>query len=162
MKDAIRNIEKIVVNTGIGTMSQQSGFNDKLLPLAIKEFSEVVGQKPGARAAKKSIAGYKIREGQIIGLSTTLRGPRMEQFLHRLVSSVMPRIRDFKGIKLTAVDEHGNLNIGIRDHLVFPEISPDHSKISFGLQVAVVPKKSVATRDEAIAIYRSLHVPLQK
>ena len=151
-----------MVNSGVGRLASQAGFEDKVLPELMKEFAMITGQKPSTRTARQSIAGFKIREGAVVGLVTTLRGKRMVDFFDKTVNVVLPRIRDFRGITLTSVDTQGNLNIGIKDYLVFPEINAESSKVNFGVQVTVVPKRAIKNHEEAIAMYRSLGVPLKK
>lgn len=157
-----KQLEKAVISSGVGKLSSQPAFAEKILPELMREFALITGQKPKTNPARASIAGFKIRTGQVVGLTATLRGKRMEQFLHKLISIVLPRIRDFRGIPLSAVDAGGNLNIGIRDHLAFPEISAEASKVGFGIQVTVVPKRAIGNRDAAFDLYRKLGVPLQK
>ncbi len=159
-KQQIQMIEKIVVNTGLGRISQQAQFEDKILPELEKEFATITGQKASRRQAKKSIAGFKTRAGQIIGLTVTLRGSRMKDFFDRLVNLVLPRVKDFRGLPETNVDQNGNLNIGLKEQNVFPEIDVEKSKVSFGIQVTVVPKKK--ERKTAIDFYRRYGVPLKK
>lgn len=163
MKDQAKkitdNIEKVVVNAGIGKMNSRSDFKSKVLPSVTEELSLITGQKPSPRPAKKSIAGFTIREGNIVGLKVTLRGKRMADFLIRVISIVLPRVRDFKGLDLKNVDKNGNLNIGFKDQLVFPEVDADKSELDFGLQVTAVPKN--ANREEAIKAYREIGVPLK-
>lgn len=159
--EVLMRIERIVVNAGIGKISSQPNFQDKILPDLIREFALVTGQKPRTNPAKKSIAGFKVRAGAIVGLTTTLRGRRMVGFLARFNLAVLPRIRDFRGVDLRNVDAEGNLTIGIKEHIVFPEVNPETSKVSFGLQVTIVPRR-MKDRDEAIAFYRKLGVPLKK
>ena len=155
-----QEIEKIVVNAGLGRLSQQGQFEEKILPEVAKEFAAITGQKASTRAAKKSIAGFKIRENQIIGLKVTLRQKRMEDFFERLVNLALPRVKDFRGLELSNIDESGNLNIGFKEHDVFPEIDQEKSKTSFGLQITIVPRKK--NREAAIALYRRLGLPLKK
>ena len=159
-KNLRQQIEKIVVNAGLGRLSQQAQFEEKILPETEKEFSAITGQKPSFRPAKKSIAGFKIRENQVIGLKTTLRQKRMEDFFERLVNLALPRVKDFRGLDLGSVDGNGNLNIGFKEQSVFPEIDLEKSKTSFGLQVTIVPKKR--NREAAIDLYRRLGLPLKK
>ena len=155
------NLEKVVVNVGVGNKAvSQSGFDSKILPEIIKELSELTGQKPATRAATKSIAGFKLRQGMIVGLKVTLRGKRMIDFVERLNKIVLPRLRDFRGLELKNVDQGGGLSIGLQDHLVFPEINPETSKVNFGLQITLVPK--VKDRESAIDFYRQIGVPLKK
>jgi len=156
----VPRIEKVVVNVGVGRLSQQANFNDKILPETMNTLSIITGQKPKKAAAKKSIASFKIREGQTIGLKITLRGIRMYDFLDRLVKVVFPRVRDFRGIDLKNIDQGGNLSIGLREHLVFPEISPETSRVDFGLQIVIV--SNAKKKEEAIELYRLLGIPLKK
>ncbi|MEK7162835.1 MAG: 50S ribosomal protein L5 [Patescibacteria group bacterium] len=156
----IPKIEKIVVNVGVGRLSQQSNFEDKILPELIKDFSLITGQKPAVCKAKKSIAGFKIRIGQIIGLKTTLRRKRMINFFEKLIKIVFPRVRDFQGISLKNIDNQGNLSTGLKDNSVFPEINPEISKVDFGMEISIVVKAK--NKEEAIELYRILGIPLKK
>ena len=154
-----RPLEKIVVNIGVGKMRQNAQFDEKVLPEVMKEIAEITGQKPAPRQAKKAIAGFKTRTGDIIGLQITLRGKRMEDFLTRVVRVVLPRVKDFRGLDLNHVDQAGNLNFGFREQYVFPEINIEKSRVHFGLQVTVVP--SIRNRAKAIDFYKSIGVPLK-
>lgn len=160
MENLYKKIEKVVVNAGLGRLSQQGQFEEKILPEVEKEFAAITGQKGSARPAKKSIAGFKIRENQTIGLKVTLRSRRMEDFLKRLANLALPRVKDFRGLDLKNVDENGNLNIGIKEQVVFPEIDTEKSKVNFGMQVTVVPKEK--DRESSIDLYRRLGLPLKK
>ena len=160
MEKLTKKIEKIVINAGIGRLSQQGQFEDKILPEVEKEFATITGQKASIRKAKKSIAGFKIREGQIIGLKATLRHKRMEDFLERFANLVLPRVKDFRGLDIGNVDENGNLNVGLKEQNVFPEIDMEKSKVNFGIQVTIVPYKK--DREIAIDLYRRLGLPLKK
>ncbi|MEK7094220.1 MAG: 50S ribosomal protein L5 [Patescibacteria group bacterium] len=153
-------VEKIVVNSGVGRLSQQPSFEDKVLPVVMKDLAIISGQKGEIRKVTKSIAGFKIREGQIVGVRTTLRGEKMVDFFERLIRIVLPRVRDFNGIALTNIDKGGVLNVGLKEHLVFPEINPEDSTLIFPLQVTVVPRHK--DREKALATFRSLGVPLKK
>lgn len=155
-----RFLEKIVINTGLGRMRSQQNFEDKILPEIAKEIAIITGQKPANRVAKKSIAGFGTREGEIIGLQVTLRRSRMDDFLKKIVLIVFPRVKDFRGLEISNVDSNGNLNVGFRDQYVFPEINIEKSRIPFGIQVTCVPK--VRDRSKAIDFYRSIGVPLKK
>ncbi|MFH0890940.1 MAG: 50S ribosomal protein L5 [Candidatus Liptonbacteria bacterium] len=154
------HIEKVVINAGIGRASQQTNFEDKILPQIIRDVSAVAGQKPQVRRARKSIAGFKIREGQVVGLKVTLRRQKMIDFLTRLFTIVLPRVRDFNGIRADAVDEGGALNIGFQDQYVFPEISPEESGFAFSLGVNLVPRKR--KRPQNMESYREMGVPFKK
>lgn len=156
---AVPKIEKIVVNIGVGRLSQQPNF-DKNLEFILNDISLITGQKSALAAAKKSIAGFKIRTGQTVGLKTTLRRLKMYDFLQRLINIVFPRTKDFRGISINNVDESGNLNIGIKEHVVFPEISADTIKFDFGFQISIV--SNAKTREEAIELYKLLGIPFKK
>lgn len=157
---AAPRLNKIVVNTGVGRLSQQPNFEEKILPEIIKELSLITGQKPSASVAKKSIAGFKTRIGQIIGLKTTLRRRKMYDFLERLVKITLPRVKDFRGINLKNVDNGGNLTIGLKDQSAFSEINQELSKVDFGLEITIV--SNAKKREEAIELYRQLGFPLKK
>lgn len=154
------DLEKIVVNVGVGRARTMTQFEEKVLPAIQEELATITGQRAAPRAAKKAVASFKTREGDVVGLQVTLRGIRMREFLTRLIRIVLPRVKDFRGLERTNVDAHGALNIGLREQYVFPEINQEKSKVSFGLQVTVVPR--VRSRDRAIAFYESIGVPLKK
>ncbi len=153
---AVPRLERIVVHVGIGRFAKEKA--------AVKEvidgIAAITGQSPVTTKARKSIAGFKIREGQDIGVMVTLRGQRMWDFLDRLIIVALPRVRDFQGIKISSVDSYGNLNIGIREHIVFPEIVPERAVHNFGLQITV--KTTAKSKEEGIALFRALGVPLHK
>jgi len=159
-KLVLPRIEKIIVNAGIGRLSQQPNFDDKILPSLIQDLSLITGQKPSICKAKKSISGFKIRAGQIVGLKITLRSRRMHDFLNRLIKIILPRLRDFRGINQKNIDPNGNLTIGFKEHLVFPEINPEISKVDFGLEISIVT--NAKSREETIEFYRRLGLPLKK
>lgn len=153
-------LEKIVVNIGTGKLSQLANFNDRILPQIVKDLSAITGQHPVNRPAKKSIAGFKLRQGTIVGLQITLRGQKMVDFFERLITIVLPRVHDFKGLKNSSVDAHGTLSIGFREQVVFPEISPEESQYTFPLGVNIVPKNG--KKEEIVAAYKALGVPFAK
>jgi large subunit ribosomal protein L5 len=157
---AVPRLEKIVINVGVGRMSQQSNFTEKMLPEIIKDFATITGQKPALTSAKKSIAGFKTREGQVVGMKATLRRQRMKDFLERLVKITLPRVKDFKGIELKNIDSNGNLTIGMKENVVFPEINPELLKFDFGLEISIV--SNAKTKEEATELYRKLGIPLKK
>jgi len=130
----VPTIEKIVVNMGIGEATQ----NPKLLERATEELAAITGQKAAVRNARKSIANFKLRAGQPIGCMVTLRGYRMWEFLDRLVTVSLPRVRDFKGVSPRAFDGRGNYSLGIREQIIFPEIDYDQVERITGLNVTVV------------------------
>ncbi len=162
MKADLTQIEKVVVNVGLGRMSALTNFDDRLLPAVEEELSSITGQKAQQRMAKKSIAGFKLRAGTVVGLKTTLRGQKMQQFLKKTINTALPRIRDFRGISDTAIDMAGNLTMGIKEHVVFPEVEPETSKVNFGMEITVVPKLPIATHADAVAFYRALGIPFKK
>ena len=152
---AVPRIVKIVVNTGVGRLK-----DEKEKELIQKFTSMIAGQKAHARPAKKSIASFKSREGMIIGYKATLRGKRMYDFLTRLMDMTLPRSRDFRGISESSVDEFGNLTIGIKEHIAFPEIIGEDVKTIFGLEATLVT--NAKSRDEALELYRELGIPFKK
>jgi large subunit ribosomal protein L5 len=125
---------KVVVNVGLGDAAQ----NAKLLEKGVNELTQITGQKPVVTRAKKSIAGFKIRQGMPVGAMVTLRGERMFDFLNKLVCIVLPRIRDFRGLSEKGFDTRGNYNIGLKDQLVFPEINYDEVDRLRGLNITIV------------------------
>lgn len=157
---AMPRLEKVLINAGIGRLSQQPNFEEKILPELVKGIAAISGQKPVPTKAKKSIAGFKTRTGQIVGLKVSLRRRRMEDFVNKLVRVVLPRLRDFRGLDQGSVDKSGNLNIGLRDYTVFPEINPEETKIDFGLEISIVT--TAKNREEAIELYKILGIPFKK
>lgn len=153
-------LEKIVVATGVGRLRQRPRFEEDLLPEIVKELGLITGQKPKITKAKQSVAGFKVREGDIVGLKVTLRGKRMKDFLLRLIGFVLPRIRDFRGLDPKSIDAQGNLTIPIREHIVFPEINSDEVKVDFGLEVTLVT--STKNPGEALTVYQELGLPLKQ
>jgi large subunit ribosomal protein L5 len=155
-----RFLEKIVVDAGVGRLSQTPNFEEKALAQVSRDLASLAGQKAQIRRARKSIAGFKIREGQIVGLRTTLRRDKMVDFFERLIRIVLPRVRDFNGLDVKNIDAGGTLNVGLREQFVFPEIAPEDSPVSFSLGIAIVSRER--DRDKAIAAFRKLGVPLKK
>jgi large subunit ribosomal protein L5 len=156
----VPRIEKVVVNVGVGRLSQQPNFEEKILPEVIKELSAITGQKPAIAKATKSIAGFKVREGQIVGLKVTLRRRRMTDFLERLINIVLPRLRDFRGLNPKSVDSRGNFTVGLKEQAVFPEINAEISKVDFGLEISIV--SNAKNKEEAVKLYRHIGLPLKK
>ncbi len=153
-------LEKVVIDAGVGRLSAQPNFEEKALVQVMNDIASMTGQRPQVRRAKKSIAGFKTREGQIVGVKVTLRRKKMVDFFEKLVKIILPRVRDFTGIPQTNIDRAGILNLGIKDHAVFPEINPEKSPVSFSFGIAIVPKRR--KRDEAVKTYFELGVPLRK
>lgn len=154
--------EKIVVNTSFGKLATNSSdFPEKTLPEIKEAIAAITGQAPQERKARISIAGFKIREGMIIALKVTLRRKKMQQFLDRVIHIAMPRIRDFRGIPKSCIDEHGNLTFGIKEHIVFPEIVLEKAKTNFGIEATLVPRKRMK-RAEALEFYTKIGIPFEK
>lgn len=148
-------IVKIVLSTGTGKIQDKAK-----ITLIQERLSKIAGQKPAPRGAKKSIAAFKVREGDTVGFQVTLRGSRMYDFFNRFLAIALPRTRDFRGIPLSAVDEMGNLTVGIREHTIFPETADEELKDIFGLSVTIVT--TAKTQDEAVNFLKHLGVPFQK
>lgn len=146
---------KIVVSTGTGKVKDK-----KKIELIQDRLARITGQKTAPRGAKKSIASFKVRQGDIVGYQVTLRGARMFDFLDKLVHIALPRSRDFRGISPTVIDAMGNMTIGLKEHTIFPEASDENLSDVFGLSVTLV--SSAKSKKEAEALYRHLGVPLQE
>ncbi|MGI8782967.1 MAG: 50S ribosomal protein L5 [Acidobacteriota bacterium] len=131
---AVPRLEKVIVNMGLGEAIQ----NSKVLDSAAEELAQITGQKPVITRAKKAIASFKLRKGMPIGAMVTLRGPRMYEFLDRLVNIALPRVRDFKGVSPGSFDGRGNYTVGLRDQLIFPEIDITKAEKSRGMNVTIV------------------------
>ena len=145
---------KIVVSSGVGKA-------DKTKKALVEDrLARITGQKAAPRAAKQSIAQFKMREGDIIGFQVTLRGTRMQEFLDKLIHITLPRTRDFRGLNISGVDEMGNLTIGIKDHTIFPETAEEDLKDVFGMAITLV--STAKTKPEAEAFFRHLGIPFKK
>lgn len=155
----VPKLEKIVVNMGLGRLSE-AGRQTKVIDEAVSELADITGQRPVITKARKSVAGFKLREGQPIGCMVTLRGERMYEFFDRLVNLALPRVRDFKGLSPKAFDGSGNYTLGIREHLIFPEI--DYSKVQYnkGMNVSLITTSK--TDAEAMELFACLGVPFAK
>jgi len=151
----IPKITKVVVNAGVG----RAALDSKRMDGVIKGLREITGQAPVVTKAKKSIAGFKLREGMNVGATVTLRGDMMYEFLDRLVSVALPRVRDFRGIKKDAFDGHGNYSLGIREHGVFPEIPFEEASEPFGLQVNI--STTAGSDESAKALLTHLGFPFK-
>jgi len=153
---AVPKLEKIVLNMGMG----EAIANMKVLDNAVEELTTIAGQKPVITRAKKSIASFKLREGVPIGTMVTLRGEKMYEFLDRLISIALPRVRDFRGVPARSFDGRGNYTIGIRDHFIFPEIDVAKVDKSKGMNITIV---TTAKNDEqARFLLRELGMPFGK
>jgi len=159
---AVPKIEKVVLNTGFGKLiSGKTSNEQKKIPEAIaNDLTMIAGQKTVLTKAKKSIAGFKIREGMVIGTAVTLRKKKMFDFLDRLIHIVLPRTRDFQGIDSKVVDKSGNMTIAIKEHIVFPEILPEKVKSIFGLEITVVT--TAKNKEEGLELLRLLGFPIKK
>jgi large subunit ribosomal protein L5 len=152
---AVPRLNKIVVNMGMGEATQ----NSKVMDPAVNELGQITGQKPIITKAKKSIAAFKVREGQAIGTMVTLRGDRMYEFFDRLVNIVLPRVRDFKGVSTKSFDGRGNYTIGLHDQLIFPEISYEKVDKQKGMNVTIVT--TAANDNQARTLLKHLGMPFR-
>jgi large subunit ribosomal protein L5 len=153
---AVPKVEKVVLNIGLG----EAISNAKILDSAVEELAQITGQKPIITKAKKSIASFKLREGQAIGAMVTLRGEKMYEFLDRLISTALPRVRDFRGVPSKSFDGRGNYTLGIRDHLIFPEIDITKVDKSKGMNITIVT--NAKDDDQARFLLRELGLPFTK
>lgn len=152
---AVPRVEKVIVHTGVGRIR-----DEKERAEIEKYLTLITGQKSAPRAAKKAIAAFKTRQGLVIGYQVTLRGMRMYDFLTRLIRIALPRTRDFKGIPESSFDTRGSLTIGIKEHIVFPEILGEDYRFLFGLEVTVVT--TATKREEGIALLKAMGFPIRK
>lgn len=152
----VPKLEKIIVNMGVGEATQ----NSKLIDAAANDLGIITGQKPLIIKAKKSEAGFKLREGQAIGCKVTLRNEKMYEFLDRLVNVVLPRVRDFEGVSSKAFDGRGNYSLGLTDQLVFPEIEYDKVEKLFGMSISFV--SSSKSDEEGKALLTAFGMPFKK
>ncbi len=152
----VPHIEKIVINMGVGDATA----NSKLLDDAVNELTLLAGQKPVITKAKKSVASFKLREGQAIGCKVTLRGNKMYEFLDKLVSISLPRVRDFRGVSKSAFDGRGNYTLGVKEQLIFPEINYDKIGKIRGMDIVIVTTAN--TDEEAFTLLKALGMPFQR
>ena len=153
---AVPKIQKVVINVGVGKTLKDA----KLLDAIIDDIRRITGQAPVKTLAKKSVAGFKIRENQVVGVMVTLRGQRMYDFVEKLIGVSLPRVRDFKGISPKSFDGHGNYNLGIKEQNVFPETVREHMEHTFGFEVNI--QTSAKNDKEAQALLTELGFPFQK
>ena len=146
-------IEKVIVSSGVGKKRDK-----KQIELIENRLAKITGQKSAQRPAKISIAAFKVREGDTVGLQTTLRGARMYDFIDKLIHIALPRTRDFRGLSPKAIDDMGNITIGIREHTIFPETSDEDLKDVFGLAITIVT--TAKSKAEAEAFFRHIGMPL--
>lgn len=147
-------VEKVVISTGTGKIDDRGK-----IELIQDRLARITGQKPAPRPAKQSIASFKLREGDVIGYQVTLRGTQMNSFLDKLIHVALPQTRDFRGLKASAIDEMGNMTIGVREHTIFPETANEELKDVFGMAITIVT--TAQTKEEAEALLRHIGIPLQ-
>jgi large subunit ribosomal protein L5 len=153
---AAPKVKKVVLNVGL-----KQGLKDPKFVDAVEHtLTRISGQKPVKTIAKKSIASFKIREGQIVGMMVTLRGSRMRDFLDKLVNSTFPRVRDFRGISTKMIDKHGNMTIGFKEVVSFPEVRPEDTDYVHGLEVTIVT--DAGTKERGEALMRAIHMPFKE
>ena len=159
---AVPKIEKVVINIGFGKLLalKTSDEQKKNIDNILNDLNLIAGQRPAKAQAKKSISGFKIRKGVPVGAKVTLRKQKMYDFLERLIYIVLPRTRDFRGIEKKAIDKGGNLTIGIREHIVFPEISPEKTKLNLGFEVTIVT--TAKNKKEGLELLKILGFPIKE
>jgi large subunit ribosomal protein L5 len=152
----VPRIVKIVVNAGVGDAKQDY----KMMDAAVSEIETITGQHPMVKRARKSVAGFKVRAGMPVGCSVTLRGAKMWEFLDRMISLALPRIKDFQGVSSRGFDGRGNYNLGLREQLIFPEIDYDKVARVRGMNVSIV--STAKTDEEAMSLLRELGMPFSR
>ena len=158
---AVPRLTKVTVNVGIGRLLGQKGSEqEKIIEAISEDLARICGQKPEIRYARKDIANFKLRQGSPSGLRVTMRGKRMHDFIMRLINIDLPRTRDFKGIKISSIDEDGNMNIGVPEQIVFPEVSPESIRLIFGFSITI--GTNARSREKAAELFRLLGFPLEK
>ncbi len=155
-KMAVPGVKKITVNVGVGRFSKDKAH----LEIAEETLKKITSQSPVATKAKKSIAAFKTREGMVVGFAVTLRGKRMYDFMEKLIDAVLPRVRDFRGLSLGAVDGQGNLNIGFKENIAFPEIKADEIEKIHGLEVSI--STSSKSKEEGMELLRLMGFPFKR
>lgn len=152
----VPRITRIVVNVGVGKIVEQESLQKNIW----EDIRKISGQAPVYALAKKAISGFKLRQGDKVGVKVTLRGKRMWDFLEKLIVATLPRIKDFQGIPATNFNDTGDCSVGIKEHIVFPEINPDETNYVFGLQVSIVT--NAKKRDEGIVLLKTLGFPVRE
>ena len=152
---SLPRLEKIIISMGVGTAVTEK----KHLETAVEALTEIAGQKPVVTLARKSIAGFRLRDGMAIGCKVTLRGNRMYEFLDRLVALALPRVRDFRGIRRKAFDGNGNYSLGLTEQLVFPELNPDKYTRTQGMNITLVTSSD--SDDESLFLFERMGLPFQ-
>lgn len=153
---AVPRITKVVINVGVG----KNRDNKQYIEAVERDVALISGQKPHKRLARKAIAGFKVRQNNLVGYRVTLRGKRMEDFVERFVAITLPRVRDFRGLRPSSIDRQGNLSVGLREHLAFPEIHTEKTDIIFGVEVTFV--SSAKTEEEGRALFGALGFPFKE
>lgn len=158
---AVPKIEKVIVNTGFGRLvaGKSSEEQKKIWETILNDLSLITSQRPVLTKAKRAVSGFKTRIGLPIGAMVTLRGKRMSDFLERLIYIALPRSRDFRGLEEKSIDKGGNLTIGVKEHIAFPEILPERAKNIFGLEITVVT--NAKKREEGLELLRLLGFPIK-
>jgi len=152
----VPRVQKVVLNVGLGRGLKDATFIDTVESTLLR----ISGQKPLKTKARKAISNFKIRAGMVIGMKVTLRGQRMYDFVEKLIKVTLPRIRDFRGLPVTLLDKNGNLNIGIKEHIAFPEIKADEIEKLHGLEVAIVT--NAKTKKDGLALFKALGFPFKE
>lgn len=151
----VPRLKRIVVNVGIGKIREQ----ENSVKAVEEDLRRITGQQPVFVAAKQAIAGFKVKQGDKVGVKVTLRGKKMWEFLERLITAALPRVKDFSGIAEKNFDARGNCSVGIKEHTVFPEINPDETNFVFGLQATIV--MNAKKKEEGMAVLRALGFPIK-
>lgn len=151
---AVPKITRVVVNVGVGKQRDNRAFTEAV----VRDLKAITGQQPHERKARKAVSGFNVRQGNLVGYRVTLRGKRMEDFVTRFVNITLPRVRDFRGISIKSLDGNGNISVGLKEHLPFPEIHPEQTDVIFGVEVSFVT--SATTNAEGEALLRGLGFPL--
>jgi large subunit ribosomal protein L5 len=161
-KMAVPKIEKVMINVGFGKLISEKDSQEqkKIQEAILEDLAQISGQRPILTKAKKSISGFKLRKGLPIGAKVTLRRKKMYDFLERLINIGLPRSRDFWGIPENSVDKNGNLTIGIKEHIAFPEISPEKTKFIFGFEVTVVT--NAKDREKGLELFKLMGFPIKE
>jgi large subunit ribosomal protein L5 len=151
---AVPKIIRVVVNVGVGKQRDTKAFTEAVM----RDLQAITGQMPHERRARKAVSGFNVRQGNLVGYRVTLRGKRMEDFVTRFINITLPRVRDFRGISLKSLDGQGNISVGLKEHLPFPEIHPEQTDVIFGVEISFVT--SAKTNAEGEALLRALGFPL--
>lgn len=154
---AVPAIKKISINVGVGKIAVA---DSKAIEQVVNNIAKITGQRPVVTKAKKAIAGFKLRQDMPVGVSVTLRGPRMYEFLDRLVNIALPRVRDFRGLSVKSFDQQGNYSIGIKEYMVFPEITQESNEITHGLQINVSLTKK--NKEMALTLLKKFGFPFRE